>query len=97
MSRSRQNPTTGGLPCCRAVSGVYRDRIDRPEAKLPSGEERTYTQGVAMVWPEHGKSGGYRIPAEASVPEPLELQKDRGPIRVHMRKVDRIVEIVGLD
>src|SRR5712691_5998381 len=44
--------------------------------KLPSGEKRTYTQGVAMVWPEHGK--GYRIPAEASVPEPLELQKDRG-------------------
>ena len=67
-------------------------------ARLPSGEERTYYQGAATVWVEHGKSGtGYRIASAASVPEPLELDKNSGPIRVHMRKVAGLVEVVGLD
>jgi hypothetical protein len=66
--------------------------------KLPSGEVRTLYQGAATVWVEHGKSGtGYRIASAASVPEPLELDKNRGPIRVHMRKVAGSVEVVGLD
>jgi len=67
-------------------------------ARLPSGAERTYYQGAATVWVEHGKSGtGYRIASAASVPEQLELDKNSGPIRVHMRKVAGFVEVVGLD
>ena len=55
-------------------------------------------RGAATVWVEHGKSGtGYRIASAASVPEPLELDKNSGPIRVHMRKVAGFVEVVGLD
>jgi hypothetical protein len=55
-------------------------------------------QGAATVRVERGKSGtGYRIPAAASVPAPLALEKRRGPIRVHMRKINGVVEIVGLD
>ena len=57
-----------------------------------------YGQGAATVWVEHGENGtGYRIGSAASVPEPLELDKNSGPIRVHMRKVAGIVEVVGLD
>jgi hypothetical protein len=54
--------------------------------------------GAATVWVERGQSGtGYRIATAASVPQPLDVEKDRGPIRVHMRKAGREVEIVALD
>ena len=57
-----------------------------------------FNDGAATVWVERGKSGtGYRIASAASVPEPLELDKKSGPIRVHMRKVGGLVEIVSLD
>jgi hypothetical protein len=66
--------------------------------RLPSGESRTYYQGAATVWVEHGKSGtGYRIAAVASVPVPLEIEKQGAPIRVHMRKAGGVVEIVSVD
>ncbi len=66
--------------------------------RLPSGEEQTRYQGSATVWVERGKSEtGYRIPSAASVPEPLEIDKNSGPIRVHLRKTAGRVEIVRLD
>jgi hypothetical protein len=66
--------------------------------RLSSGEERTYYQGAATVWVEHGNSGtGYRIASAASVPEPLQVEKNSGPIRVHLRKMAGLVEIVDLD
>ena len=55
-------------------------------------------QGAATVTVERGNAGtGYRIAAAASVPEPLAIQKRRGPIRVHMRKLNGVIEIVGID
>jgi hypothetical protein len=57
-----------------------------------------YNQGAATVSVERGKSGtGYRIAAAASVPAPLEIHKQSGPIRVHIRKANGVVEIVALD
>lgn len=55
-------------------------------------------EGAAIVVVERGKSGtGYRIGRAASVPEPLRVDKRGGPIRVHMRKVGGVVEVVALD
>jgi hypothetical protein len=55
-------------------------------------------QGAATVIVERGNSGtGYRIPAAASVPEPLEIDKFGEPVRVLMRKSGNVVEIVGLN
>jgi hypothetical protein len=80
--------------------------------RMPDGSEKTFYQGAATMWVERGKSGtGYRIAAEASVPTPLEVEKQGAPIRVHMRKAAgpgvqvepglpesiSVVEIVGLD
>lgn len=57
-----------------------------------------YNQGAATVHVERGQSGtGYRIPNSASVPAPLEIQKQSGPIRVNMRKVNGVVEIIALE
>jgi hypothetical protein len=55
-------------------------------------------QGGATVSVERGKSGtGYRIAAAASVPAPLQIHKQSGSIRVRMRKVNGVVEIVALE
>jgi hypothetical protein len=56
-------------------------------------------QGVVDVRVEKGPSGvGYRLPAAATVPEPLNIRKEHGPVRVRMRKtLDGRVEVVGLE
>lgn len=57
-----------------------------------------YNQGAATVWVQRGKSGtGYRIAHEASVPRRLTVEKAEQPVRVHLRKVNGVVEIVALD
>ena len=66
--------------------------------RLPSGEYENHYQGSATVWVVRGKSGtGYRIAAVASVPAPLEVEKQGGAIRVHMRKAANVIEIIALD
>jgi hypothetical protein len=54
-------------------------------------------RGAGTVIVERGKSGtGYRIAAEASVPEPLEIDKYNEPVHVFMRRSANTVEIVAL-
>ena len=55
-------------------------------------------EGAATVWVQRGKSGtGYAIQREASVPQRLSVEKTDQPVRVHLRKVNGVVEIVELD
>jgi len=45
-----------------------------------------------------GESGtGYSIAREASVPQRLSVEKADQPVRVHLRMVNGVVEIVALD
>jgi hypothetical protein len=65
-----------------------------PWCPMPPGSG----EGAATVTTERGQAGtGYRIAASASVPVPLTIHKSRGPVRVHMRKVGKAIEIVSLD
>jgi hypothetical protein len=54
-------------------------------------------QGAAEVIVERGDSGtGYRIASEASVPQPLQVEKRGEPVHVYMRKQNGEVQIVAL-
>lgn len=55
-------------------------------------------EGAATVWVQRGESGtGYAIQREASVPRRLSVEKTDQPVRVHLRNVNGVVEIVALD
>jgi hypothetical protein len=57
-----------------------------------------YNEGAVTVWVERGESGtGYSIMREASVPERLSVEKTHQPVRVHLRNVNGVIEIVALD
>jgi len=57
-----------------------------------------YNEGAVTVWVERGKSGtGYAIMREASVPQRLSVEKTDQPVRVHLRNVNGVIEIVALD
>jgi hypothetical protein len=57
-----------------------------------------YNEGAVTVWVERGKSGtGYAIQREASVPQRLSIEKTDQPVRVHLRKMNAVIEIVALD
>ena len=96
-------PLYGNRQHIRAAIGRIRFCPKPPcdgswDVVTPTGEHETRYQGCATVWPERGKAGsGYAIAGAAGVPEPLEVEKNGGPIRVHMRKVGGLVEIVALD
>jgi hypothetical protein len=96
-------PLYGNRQHIRAAIGRIRFCPQPPcdgswDVVTPTGEHETRYQGCATVWPERGKAGsGYAIARAAGVPEPLQVEKDSGPIRVHLRKTGRWVEIVALD
>ena len=57
-----------------------------------------YTEGAVTVKVERGESGtGYAIQGEASVPRRLLVEKTDEPVRVHLRNVNGVIEVVALD
>ena len=61
---------------------------------LPSGK----VQGAAVtVFVGQGKSGtGYALGRNAGVPVALSVEKQRGPIRIELKKVQGVVQVVGI-
>ena len=57
-----------------------------------------YNEGAVTVKVERGESGtGYSIEREASVPRRLLVEKTDEPVRVHLRNVNGVIEVVALD
>jgi hypothetical protein len=56
-----------------------------------------YNEGAVTVKVERGESGtGYSISREASVPRRLLVEKADEPVRVHLRNVNGVIEVVGV-